>query len=193
MKKPLLILAFATMFSGSLSAQFSLALQGGMQQSRYIYSGENPQVIPGASTNPPRFLAGYHIGLVPAIKAASGKLELSAPLSFVQRQFQSGPEIPDMPIARDRYQSLELNPRIGLFISPDFSVTGGVYANYITQIHFDPGDGNWGKVPKWIREMLFNPVDFGFAGGLRYAVNRFYVYGNAQYGLIPLVDFGATD
>lgn len=98
-----------------------------------------------------------------------------------------------MPIARDRYQSLELNPRIGLFISPDFSVTGGVYANYITQIHFDPGDENWGKVPKWIREMLFNPVDFGFAGGLRYAVNRFYVYGNAQYGLIPLVDFGATD
>ncbi|HRF38550.1 MAG TPA: hypothetical protein PK198_07165, partial [Saprospiraceae bacterium] len=63
MKKPLLILAFATMFSGSLSAQFSLALQGGIQQSRYILSSNAPFLFdPSQEPTPRIFQGGYHIG-----------------------------------------------------------------------------------------------------------------------------------
>lgn len=193
MKKHLLFFAFAALLSPTLSAQFSLAVQGGIQSSRYIYSGENPQVIPGASTNSPRFLAGYHIGLVPAIKAASGKVELSAPLNFVQRQFQSGPEVPDMPIARNRFQSLELNPRIGFFITPNLSLQTGMYISHFFNVQHDQGDGMWSDVVDWIAKELYNDVDFGLTGGLRYSVRRFSLHGNLQYGLTPLLDWNFTD
>jgi hypothetical protein len=193
MKKHLLFFAFAALLSPTLSAQFSLAVQGGIQSSRHVYSGEFFQIIPGASTNPPRFLAGYHIGLVPAFKAESGKIEVFVPLSFVERQFQFGPEVPDTPISRDRFRSLELNPRIGIFIGPDFSVLAGMYGSYIVQTHVNHNEDGWSVVPDWIRKQLYNSFEVGFTGGLRYAVNRFHIYGNVQYGLSPLLDMQFTD
>lgn len=189
MKKHFLFFAFAALLSPTLLAQFSLAVQGGVQQSSYINFGK----FHNLSSTSPRFQPGYHIGFVPAFKIASGKIEVSAPLSFVERQFKSMPQAPDMPISRDRFRSLELNPRLGVFIVPDFSVLAGIYANYIVQTQSNPAEDGWVIVPKLIREQLYNSFEVGFTGGLRYSISRFHIYGNAQYGLSPLTDVQFTD
>lgn len=98
-----------------------------------------------------------------------------------------------MPISRDRFRSLELNPRLGIFIDPNFSVLAGMYGGYIVQTHSNPAEDGWVIVPKLIREQLYNSFEVGFTGGLRYAVHRFHIYGNVQYGLSPLTDVQFTD
>jgi len=194
MKKPLLILAFATMFSGSLSAQFSLALQGGIQQSRYILSSNAPFLFdPSQEPTPRIFQGGYHIGLVPAVTIASGKAELSVPVSFVQRQFQISEVIVVTEPSMDRFQTIELNPRIGFYLTPDFSLQTGAYVSHILRAYNNMGDGVWNKVPDWAAEFLYNDVDFGLTGGLKYAVRRFSLHGNVQFGLIPLLNMQFTD
>lgn len=194
MKKHLLFFAFAALLSPTLSAQFSLAVQGGIQESRYIMSSNAPfQFDPSQEPTPRIFRSGYHIGLVPAVKIASGKAELSVPVSFVQRQFQISEVIVVTEPTMDRFQTIELNPRIGFFLTPDFSLQTGAYISHILQAYNHLGDGVWSKVPDWAAELLYNNVDFGLTGGFRYAVRRFSLHGNVQYGLSALLDMQLTD
>lgn len=193
MKKHLLFFAFAALLSPTLSAQFSLAVQGGIQQSRYMLSQIPFEVDPSLQPTPRIFQSGYHIGLVPAVKIASGKAELSLPVSFVQRQFQISEVIVITEPSMDRFQTIELNPRIGFFITPDFSLQTGAYVSHILRAYNNMGDGVWNKVIDWAADFLYNDVDFGLTGGLRYSVRRFSLHGNVQYGLSALLDMQLTD
>ena len=97
------------------------------------------------------------------------------------------------PTPKNRFQTLELNPRLGFFVTPDLAIQAGIYTSYIFQEHYNSGDGNWAEVSSLVRNQANNSVDFGLTGGLRYAIGRFSIHSNLQYGVTPITDVSFTD
>ena len=169
-----------------------MVAQGGIHYSRYIFSEKNPNLTSGELI--PAEQGGYHIGLAPSLRLASGKAELALPLQYVLRTFARGPVIADTNYSRDRFHTLELNPRVGYYLLPRLMLHTGIYASFIIQAHYDAaGDDNWSKIPKFVAKALYNDIDAGLTAGVRYSIHRFHIHSTIQYGLSPITRNHFTD
>lgn len=190
MRRYLFALVALALSAASLPAQFYMALQGGLHNSRFaprITEAETP-----ASALRAENYAGYHIGVAPSYRFGAGRVELALPVHWTSQRALIGPW-GTIQAFYQRFQTAECNPRIGFFPLSDLVVQAGVQANYLLDVAHKRWNEPWQKTPDFVRKALFRPIETSLTGGIRYSRHRMYFHGNIQYSLSPSRKFSFTN